>query len=250
LTGKGIFSAIALSTPPWGVTVDPLVLDRGFFSNYGQKTASPLIESYLTATVFVLTDSSRTSMAGNILGRYRNAWTKKFAVQSLSYKQLENAYLTEQETVENTGLKTDTVVVTDTGTIGVAGGTTDHETNSRTGHSAVSALSENDIFGFNSESGVPSDKGNGSNTGDTTETDERTDTGTNTSTETRNTAENTGVTTNNNDTQTRTHSRSGSIGVITPQQMIKEEIEVWEWLFFEDVFRDVAKMLTIPIYTY
>lgn len=42
--------------------------------------------------------------------------------------------------------------------------------------------------------------------------------------------------------------RHGNIGVTTSQQMITQERELWLWQFFSQVFADLDKVLTSPIY--
>lgn len=50
-------------------------------------------------------------------------------------------------------------------------------------------------------------------------------------------------------TQTnRVLTRSGNIGVMTPADMIKAEIGLWKWNYFDSVFADICKYLAIPIY--
>ena len=51
-----------------------------------------------------------------------------------------------------------------------------------------------------------------------------------------------------NGSQDRTLSRHGNIGVTTSQQMINSEIELWQWNFFSEVFKDIDKILTIQTY--
>lgn len=76
----------------------------------------------------------------------------------------------------------------------------------------------NSLYGFNSISAVNSDKQDGN--------------------ETRNGSMN----------ETRTLTRHGNIGVTTSQQMLESEIQLWEWNFFETVFKDIDTMLTIQTY--
>lgn len=45
-----------------------------------------------------------------------------------------------------------------------------------------------------------------------------------------------------------TLTRRGNIGVTTSQQMITQERELWFWQFFDQVFSDLDKVLTSPIY--
>ena len=46
----------------------------------------------------------------------------------------------------------------------------------------------------------------------------------------------------------RVLTRSGNIGVTTTQQMMQSEIELWQWNFFESVFKDIDSILTLSIY--
>ena len=49
-------------------------------------------------------------------------------------------------------------------------------------------------------------------------------------------------------TYNTTLKRSGNVGVTTSQQMAQSEIELWKWLYFEDVFKDLDKILTLDTY--
>ena len=42
--------------------------------------------------------------------------------------------------------------------------------------------------------------------------------------------------------------RSGNIGVTTSAQMIEENIKLWIWKFFDSVFKDIDRVLTIGVY--
>lgn len=42
--------------------------------------------------------------------------------------------------------------------------------------------------------------------------------------------------------------RSGNIGVTTSAQMIDENIKLWTWKFFDTVFKDIDRVLTIGVY--
>ena len=46
----------------------------------------------------------------------------------------------------------------------------------------------------------------------------------------------------------RTLTRKGNIGVTTTQQMMSSEIELWQWNFYESVFKDIDSVLTLYIY--
>lgn len=49
-------------------------------------------------------------------------------------------------------------------------------------------------------------------------------------------------------TETNELTRSGNVGVTTSAQMIEENIHLWIWKFFESVFKDIDRVLTIGVY--
>ena len=48
--------------------------------------------------------------------------------------------------------------------------------------------------------------------------------------------------------ETETTQRSGNIGVTTTQQMMEAERNVWLWNFFDQVYKDIDTVLSLPIY--
>ena len=73
-------------------------------------------------------------------------------------------------------------------------------------------------------------------------TDETTHSGTFTTTNTQN------GTYEKKTTYNSTLKRSGNIGVTTSQQMAQSSIELWQWLYFEEVFKDLDKFLCLETY--
>lgn len=49
-------------------------------------------------------------------------------------------------------------------------------------------------------------------------------------------------------TETNELTRSGNIGVTTSAKMIEENIRLWIWKFFDSVFKDIDRILTIGVY--
>lgn len=49
-------------------------------------------------------------------------------------------------------------------------------------------------------------------------------------------------------TYNSTLTRAGNIGTTTSQMMAQSEINLWQWLYFEDVFKDIDNILTISTY--
>ena len=114
-----------------------------------------------------------------------------------------------------------------------------------------------DVYGFNSPTSVPQAETNGNSTvttqGDADKnvtTENETETGTRTQTETGTRTETETGTRTERETGKRTLTRSGNIGVTTSQQMLESEIKLWEWNFYETVFKDVDTVLTVPKYNF
>lgn len=188
--------------------------------------------------------------------------------------------------VDSTKTTTGTNNDTQSGSVGVD--TTDGGTVSVSGKNSSDTTSN--VYGFNSQSAVPSDTGTSSGTSSTqttnnlngtkdtefsidtdktlnetvTDKGSNTDKGTDTRDESRDisfshkkdeTIKDSGTITNEEESSdktsgsgTRTLTRSGNIGVTTSQQMLESERELWVWKFFDQVFRDVDEILTLPIY--
>lgn len=213
---------------PWAIEHGQ-TLDIMYFGNHsGEKEASPLLDKFAEEnTENRLTIEQITTLANILYTVYGKQWEKLYAVLSTEYDPIENYSMTEEETPNITRTETPNITrgktVTEKSDLTV---TTDTDTAS-------------DVYAFNSSSPVPQGETNGGSTvttkGDAENnitTDTETETGTRTHTE----------------TGTRTLTRSGNIGVTTSQQMLESEIALWEWSFYENVFKDVDKLLTSPLY--
>lgn len=170
----------------------------------------------------------------------------------------------------NTGTVTNVIDDTETNT-GTVRNVKDTDT-SQTGtvQDVGSNSVDNGLYGFNSSVSVGSDNSYGSvtntktnnlaGTDDTTETrtdnltrdtdttETRTDNLTSnkdsTETETRNL---TNTSTGTRDVE-RTLERAGNIGVTTTQKMVVDELEAWQWTFFQTVFEDIDSVCCLDIY--
>lgn len=210
---------------PWASSV----LDTEYFGNHsGEKTISPLLSKLLMSegadTVNTVILDTLTKI---IKKRYEVTWGKLYAVMSAEYNPIENYSMVEEETPNITRTETPNV--------------TRIRNTSQKADVVVTSSGSNaaDVFGFNSSEPVPQAETNGSSTqrtqGDaennvTDETEK--EIGTRTNTETGN----------------RKLTRSGNIGVTTSQQMIESEIALWQWNFFQTVYRDVDEILACPLY--
>ena len=280
IQGNGIMSDLSEFNVPWHEATYVSQLDLGYYWHSAQKLISPVvfdvsgnIDNIIgNLDLTALTTAQRTAIAGMVFQIFNRKWTKLYNIYETQYNPLNNYSMEETETVERdisrSGTDGGTINNANTGTISDSGtdtGTvttvTDGETtNTGTQSNAGTSNTEDGIFGFNSSTSV------GSNTSDNTNSNTRTDnlasTNDETVTETRNLADSNTKTLNTTDLETRnlTHSdtesddttiertREGNTGIYSPQQLIQDELELWQWNFYKQVFEDIDSILCLDIY--
>lgn len=277
--GEGIFSE--MSEMPWSDEVDGLTLDMEYFGNRsGLKFCSPLVYNFLDKDGAVTTNG-RAAIARVLKSRFLKPWARLWGTYTAEYDPLENYDMTEQEnrnrSGENnyndngtdnqtfksnlTGSGNDTT--TRTGTVNST--RTDDLTDTNKTNTSTDQTVKNQRNGFNSAS--PVDTGNTATdskvTGDDTLTHKGTvqDTTENDLTDgtTRSNTEDTsgnrdttrslthsGTNTEEEITERRTHGFSGRF--LSYQRLLSEEREVWMWDYFDKVFKDVDRVLTLAIF--
>ena len=266
---RGIFTRLGTLFPeelPWA-NENGQTLDQMYFGNHsGDKETSPLLDKFIeqnrgNAIPEVLTEEQITTLANILYTRYGVQWDKLYKVLSAEYNPIENYSMVEEETPDITRTETPNITRTETPDI------THTETPDITREKTTSAQSDitvttnsdtaNDVYGFNSMSPVPQGESNGNSTvttqGDADNnvtTENETETGTRNITETGTRTETETGTRTERETGTRTLTRSGNVGVTTSQQMLESEIKLWEWSFYETVFKDVDTILTVPKYNF
>ena len=275
LVGEGIFSELSKLSVPW--STNSIDLDLEYFGNHsGDKIISPLVSKLLVNDK--LTSDSVTRLASIIFSLNGDNWSRLYSALQEEYKALQNYNGDETRTVTTTDTGTDTFSHTgsESSTLN------DSSSNTRTGSESLessgsdslsktgtvgsqgSNLSDNNVFGFNSSSSVPSDNSNSSNEStDTYNLSDKTsygkkdtkvynnvsDSG---SRESTNTVSNESSDTETKDLQTNTSEtfhREGNLGVTTSQQMLESEFELrMNYRFFDVVFADVDKTLALQLY--
>ena len=268
LVGDGIFSELSKLSVPW--STNSIDLDLEYFGNHsGDKIISPLVSKLLVDDK--LTSNSITRLASIIFSLNGDNWSRLYSALQEEYKALQNYNGDETRTVTTKDTGTDTFSHTgsESSTLN------DSSSNTRTGSESLessgsdslsktgtvgsqgSNLSDNNVFGFNSSSSVPSDNSNSSNEStDTYNLSDKTsygkkdtkvynnvsDSG---SRESTNTLSNESSDTETKDLQTNTSEtfhREGNLGVTTSQQMLESEFELRiNYRFFDVVFADVDK---------
>ena len=258
---RGIFTRLGtlfLEELPWA-NENGQTLDQMYFGNHsGDKETSPLLDKFIeqnrgNAIPEVLTEEQITTLANILYTRYGVQWDKLYKVLSAEYNPIENYSMTEEETPDITRTETPDITRTETPDI------TRGKTTSAKSDFTVTTNSDTatDVYGFNSSSPVPQGESNGNSTvttqGDADNnvtTENETETGTRNITETGTRTETETGTRTERETGKRTLTRSGNIGVTTSQQMLESEIKLWEWSFYETVFKDVDTVLTAPKYNF
>ena len=194
--------------------------DSLYFDTHSGKRFSAKIITKRIGDAGYLTSDDRRVISTLVYAMFRNQWGRLWETMNPNYEPLTNYKMTEDETGNHTDTRTPNLTSKHTGTDKNEGSAT--------------LNTQNNLWGFNSESSIPSDMQDGTNTANITNTRDLTDTETGTD-----------VTAGEN---TRKLTRTGNIGTNTFQNLLKQERDLWMYNFFEQVFKDVDSVLTIPIY--
>jgi len=247
-TTPGIFtqmSELEGTSLPWEALeapekIEPIDLDREYYLNHsGRKIISPIV-SDLLGDGDTLTTAAKNAIAKLVYSKYIPAWEHLWNSYDVDYNPIHNYNMTEDITRDLDVVDSETVdddkthICTETETPNLTDTTNHGRTDTIEAHR----------YGFNSSDARP------------TETTEETEGGTTVETHTGtrgnvvNSTEATDTTVDGTKTEDETvhTTRSGNIGVTTTQRMLTEEREVWLWNFFEQIFSDVDKVLTISAY--
>ena len=240
--------------------LDSSQLDVMFLSNWSMRTPAPILKVIHSGDGSMLTDSELTTLAGIINGMYKFKWDKLMATALSEYDPIHNYYDSLSETIEydegvnisksgsgtNANTRTDNLSEVQTDARGITEGR--NLTNS--GSNSV----DNGIYGFNSSNSVGESDSAGANSntesGSITTTHSGNLTTANTGTQ-ANSGSNSYSGTEGKDTEgsrTREYTKTGNIGNISTQKLLKEEIELWKYNFIYEIMRDVAGFVSLPIY--
>lgn len=217
-TKGGIFSNI--DNLPWSSVMAGSQADTLYFDTHSGERFSARIITRRIGDAGYLTSDDRRAVSNLVYAMFKTQWTKLWETMNQNYEPLTNYKMTEDETGNNTYTRTPNLTRKHTGT------------NNDEGSSTLNT--QNNLWGFNSESSIPSDMQDGTNTANITSTRDLTDTETGTDT-----------TAGDN---TRKLTRTGNIGTNTFQNLLQQERNLWMYNFFDQIFKDVDSVLTIPIY--
>ena len=258
-TDGGVFSPMV--SAPWVDTMSGTNLDIAYLDGHsGERYCSNFINHRLNDSN-VLSSDNRTLIANILWAMFGIQWTRLWAtMKPVDYDPLTNYQM--KETMEGTENSTRTPDLTkgDTGTVQTTGqdkrtpNLTSNGTGTVNDNGSATNTNQNGIWGFNSSTSVPSDMSDGTATNENTTTRDltETETGTDTTDRTNTDTYNRSYTETGTDTTAGTSSRkltrTGNIGTNTFQNLLQQERNIWMYDFFEQVFKDVDSVLTIPIY--
>lgn len=258
-TDGGVFSP--MSNAPWADTMSGTNLDILYLDGHsGERYCSNFINHRLNDSN-VLSSDNRTLIANILWAMFGIQWTRLWAtMKPVDYAPLTNYKMEETVEVTESSTRTPDLTKGDTGTVQTTGQDkrTPNLTKANTGtvknDGSGTSTNQNNLWGFNSSTSVPSDMSDGTATNENTTTGNlsETQTGTDTTDRTNTDTYNRSYTETGTDTTAGTSSRkltrTGNIGANTFQNLLQQERNIWMYDFFEQVFKDVDSVLTIPIY--
>lgn len=218
--GYGIFEALSSIDVelPWADSVESTVLDIEYFGNRsGGKFVAPVIMNLLGDEV-ELTESDRLLLARIIWTKFGEPWKHLWETNIVAYNPIHNYNMTDRRELARG--ESETKVGHDSSV-----DTTEHGKGTES-KDYVAGINNTNELGKFSDRNVFQESGETSVEG----TSDRKDDSVRAS----------------NEVETTT--RSGNIGVTTTQHMILAEREVWMWNFFDQVYKDIDSVLSLPFY--
>lgn len=227
--GNGLIRAISEHGAPWMPMTeqDITTLEQLFSVRSGFKTITP---------AFVVADDD--SRARMLLMLYKEKWKRLWNDFKLEYNPLD-AYRVDETITRDKDTTNENS--TNYGKIS--------ETNSTDAGNVTTTESDtravlSGIYGFNTVGvSVPSDVSDDSGSSNSKETRDL---------EASSTTSNSGTDTTNTtftEDETTTTNRSGNIGYTTPQELLRQDIELWGIPFFNLVFDDIDSFITLQVYS-
>ena len=260
---NGIFTYIKnslIAVPDYMQNITVLNQDY-YYRHSGSKPISPLVVHFLDDKGKLANDGSY-SIARIIINDYKTNWDKIYKALTINYSPIENYDLIEESTDSRSHISdhTGTDGTTHTGTDKTAHTGEDTTTDGGT-IGTTNTIKDgtektvNGIAGFNTQDDFSKDTSSTKTVNQVVQNDEKRNlTGFTkygkTETSTIDTADNTTYNSSIKDTDSENHilQRHGNIGVTTSQQMIESEIVLRQKNFFDIVFSDIDRLLTLPIY--
>lgn len=252
---KGIFHY--LNDTPWqALGISEIILENDYYLQHsGKKPIAPIVHYYL-GDDGVISEAGMIILGNLVATKFYEPWRHLFKTYYADYDPLQNYKITEHHEYFENGESE----ATDETTHGKETRTTDdashmessNDSENITKREEGSQVQDNKRFGYNSSNPVPADKYEGTGTSSSNDTNERV--GERESADSReNVVKNSGKdlnvgTKNDSTTGERDVTRSGINGIVSIQRLIMDDRKLWNDNFFEQVYRDIDSVLTLPIY--
>lgn len=246
--GGGIFSALQDLDVPWQEDDIATDLDLEYHGNWsGDKITSPLLDKIVEGET--ITSQERDTLASIAFSMFGPYWAKQWTTISAEYNPLNNYDMVEEYSEENSmdygkrRTRTDNLAHSEQ----ISNTRTDNLT--ETDAPGQISFEQDYVYGFNSTTSEPSaeKRTTMSGSGTVTNTGTQTDAGSRSGTDTGTVTDVDSGT--DEGAKDYTLQRSGNIGVMSSQQLITAEHDLWKWNFFLDiVFPDLDKVLTTQVY--
>lgn len=218
---------------PWGeAEITAGELDVLFYYRHGDRPVSPFTKSYI-GDDGEISSQNLVTIAQLLYDVNVKNWTRLWENYVAEYNPIDNYNMEESEDVERT---------IEYGHVNTREDDLTHGIDTSEEYTPGATVTTSDyVHGFNSNTAVPTGKSSVAGQGGIDKTERsgsETDSGSVTDTESG----------EDSHTENRTLTRHGNIGVTTSAQMIRENLNLWVWNYFDSVFADVCKYLAIPIY--
>lgn len=213
-------------------------------NNYRYIHAYNLICSRITDNIPL------SDIAKIIFNTFSENWKKLWENYVVEYNPIENYLMVEELTGKKTTTFESDLQKEDTSTNNLTSDVTSNNSSTSNATGSTTTNSDTSIYTFNTQNGTKSDSGVTTSTPNLINTSED-DITSNTVTNTTNNSNSNTITSNNGvEDNTQKLKRSGNIGVTTSAQMIKENLDLWKWNFYNSIFKDIDSIITIGVYAY
>ena len=243
--GGGLFSIFASdNTELPGEDVSAAALDIAYHGmRSGEKFCAPIIYNYVDEDTGELTEVGATKIKNALLAMFSQKWSHLWEIYTAEYNPLHTYTLTEEGEDSRT---TDTDATnTETKDLLTTNRYEEDTTDSNTRIPNLTDTQTNQVFGFNSSSAVDQSKSTATHTG----TEGNSGSG---SVDSTGTTEQDGTDTNVLD---KTVDESGSYSKTrtgnlyrSPAELLSFDRDFWLTGYFDIVFADIDKMLTLSVY--
>lgn len=263
INSGAIFSKMTMA--PWVDVTSGLDMDILYLSMYsGVKNASSFVTDF---TVNGVADSVK--LANLIWNMYGPQWRRLWDAYILEYNPINDYSIKEDIIRQGTDNRTIDKKTVDNGSVTqdddyTTTTTLDDtvESNSKIEYGKIvdtQGRTEQFTFAFNTEATTPVPEANVTDSTVETQSGADVTTGTDTTTGTDITTRKGTNTVTSNDTitdngtdnlernETIIRTQTGNIGRNSYQELIRQEFELWKWNFYEQIFRDCDRILTLSI---